>query len=217
MISKHWQIRIMFLIILSFLFAYIKVPFRFLILNTFLAYIPIELGFQILRKSIYKTFWLWPFLIMWLLFYPNAPYLLTDLFHLTMLNAFNLDSSMKLVPIEIWIYFACLTIIVFLCVIISSRGLMNITQMLTNKYFANVPSKVKSFLNQLLIVLLTIISSIGIFIGRFLRIHTIFLFISPRLFINPLINMWHYHMIIFVIVLTIVQLSIDWVISIQNK
>ncbi|WP_369406576.1 DUF1361 domain-containing protein [Lentilactobacillus kisonensis] len=58
----------------------------------------------------------------------------------------------------------------------------------------------------MVIIFLTILTSIGIFIGRFLRIHTIYLFLTPEMFIRPLINMWSHPAIIFIGLLTVVQL-----------
>jgi uncharacterized membrane protein len=50
------------------------------------------------------------------------------------------------------------------------------------------------------------VTSVGIFIGRFLRIHTIYLILTPEMFIRPLLNMWSKDAIVFIGLLTIVQL-----------
>lgn len=72
-ISMQWKIRGFFLVDLIILIFLAKSPFNFLILNTFLGYIPIELAFQMKKIKSVKS---WLFLlvfILWLGFYPNAP------------------------------------------------------------------------------------------------------------------------------------------------
>lgn len=58
-----------------------NVSYVFLIWNLFLAFIPCWISnyITLLKKLSYKHV---PLLIIWLLFLPNAPYILTDLFHL---------------------------------------------------------------------------------------------------------------------------------------
>ena len=61
-----------------------SIGFRFLLWNLFLAWIPF--GFALLAEWGWRRHWtrgqiLWP-LFGWLLFFPNAPYLVTDLIHL---------------------------------------------------------------------------------------------------------------------------------------
>lgn len=55
--------------------------YTFLILNVGLAYIPFEIAVFLTKKP--RVWWIfWPLGIVWLVFFPNAPYLLTDLLHL---------------------------------------------------------------------------------------------------------------------------------------
>jgi uncharacterized membrane protein len=57
--------------------------FAFLTWNLFLAYIPMGLSTLLYLKSDGIEKWqFWPVAAVWLLFFPNAPYILTDLFHL---------------------------------------------------------------------------------------------------------------------------------------
>ena len=55
----------------------------YLIWNLFLAWVPLFIALGLLRagmRSSNRSFWSWA--VVWLLFFPNAPYLLTDLIHL---------------------------------------------------------------------------------------------------------------------------------------
>lgn len=62
--------------------------YTFLILNVGLAYIPFEIAVFLTKKP--RVWWIfWPLGIVWLVFFPNAPYLLTDLLHLQRLEIYG--------------------------------------------------------------------------------------------------------------------------------
>lgn len=178
-------------------------PVHFLILNTFLAYIPIELGFLINHPQIKNSAWFWPMGLIWLLFYPNTPYLLTDLIHLALLNPYNAQGLIKL-STALWLNYTFLVVSAIGCALIGFHSLIKMAHILAFKLNCKT---------SIVITGLTLLSSIGVYIGRFLRIHTIYLFISPRLFITPLIHMWTTKMIIFVLLFTFIQLFIYWIIK----
>jgi uncharacterized membrane protein len=54
--------------------------YAFLLWNLFLAWLP--LGFVLAAERMEKLHWQVPWLVLWLLFFPNAPYLVSDLMHL---------------------------------------------------------------------------------------------------------------------------------------
>jgi uncharacterized membrane protein len=62
--------------------------YRFLIANLFLASIPLFLSTVLLIGQRWRFHWTIKFLVftLWLLFLPNAPYILTDILHLTRAN-----------------------------------------------------------------------------------------------------------------------------------
>ena len=206
--NKSNQIRTFFIIwmILICIFE-VNVPTHFLILNTFLAYVPIEINFWIQKPQIKHRQWFWLFFIIWLLFYPNTPYLLTDLFHLSLLNPYNQQGLIRL-SISMWTSYTFLIISALGCTLIGMAGLNQIAGVIANRF-----STSQAWFRNVIIIILTILSSIGVFIGRFLRIHTIYLFANPQLFIRPLIRMWQPKMIAFVVLFTLVQLFINWVVD----
>lgn len=81
---------------------------------------------------------------------------------------------------------------------------------IVNRCFAffSIHSKVAKVL---LIFALNVISSIGIYVGRFLRFHTVYLIFSPRFVIKQLTEMWTLKMLFFVVIMTIVQCLIYWI------
>ena len=187
----------------------IKTPFHFLILNTFLAYIPIELGFTLKKIKSQKSNLFWPVLIIWALFYPNAPYVLTDLFHLSLLKPYNTSRLIKL-SFPLWTNYTFLVISALAFFILGLVNLLQIAKEITSK----VKAKQVAFIKPIISFLLMLLASIGVFIGRFLRIHSVYLLISPHLFIRPIANMWNLRMAGFVILMTGIQLFVWWLIKI---
>lgn len=60
-----------------------ELTFTFLVWNLFLAYIPLGISTLVhLKRNEIERWQFWPIAGLWLLFFPNAPYILTDLFHL---------------------------------------------------------------------------------------------------------------------------------------
>ena len=203
--NARWQVRLFFILWIIFLFVVAKPPFEFLVLNTFLGYIPIELSLELTNKYVEKSWIFWPIFALWLIFYPNAPYLLTDLFHLSLLQPYGTNGLLRL-SAHMWMNYSFLMISALGCSMLGFYGLFQIV----NRCFAffSIHSKVAKVL---LIFALNVISSIGIYVGRFLRFHTIYLLFSPRLVIKQLTEMWTLKMLVFVVIMTVVQCFIYWI------
>ena len=207
---QKWEIRGFYLIWFGVLFLLTKPPFTFLILNTFLAYIPIELSFHIGVKQPKNGLLFWVLTVIWLLFYPNAPYLLTDLFHLSLLEPYGANGLLRLDD-SMWLNFTLLVVSSIPSTIIGMWGLEQVNHGIIARF--HLPKR----FNLIGVVILSVLSSIGIFIGRFLRIHTIYLFMTPALFIRPFLTMWTPRAIIFMILMTFVQLAIYWAMHLTSS
>lgn len=201
----RWEIRVFFVAWLIFLFFRAKDPFSFLVLNTFLGAIPIELSFHIGRQRP-KSGWLfWPLVLLWLLFYPNAPYLLTDLFHLSLLQPYALSGLLRVTP-HLWIYFTYMIVSTISCTFLGFWSLNHVSDAITHRL-----AKDNRWTRLLIVCVLTFLTAVGLYIGRFLRIHTVYLFLNPEQFIRPLLDMWNPNMWIFVILMTFIQLFCYWI------
>lgn len=210
--KTKWLVRGLFLVWIALLYSYLKQPpFNFLVLNTFLAFIPIELSFHIDVGKPQNGLLFWVLIIVWLLFYPNTPYLLTDLFHLSLLNPYSVNGLLRLDDL-MWFKFALLLISTIFSTLVGLWGLDKVGDAITARFHAH-----NLLVKHAVIVALTILASIGIFIGRFLRIHTIYLFLTPELFIRPLLNMWSRPTIVFIVLLTAVQLVFYYTLKLIQK
>lgn len=204
-LSYRWQLRIFFLAWIIFLQVVMKPPFNFMAFNTFLGYIPIEISFHLPRFADRRSLLFWLLSLLWLLFYPNAPYVMTDLFHLSWLHPHtNVSGILKSAP-TIWFIFAIMMISAFVCVLVGSLELLN-----TSSLIAKVLSPTHPNLRYLLMVLFTFCSSIGIYIGRFLRLHSIYMLITPSWFFRQIWYALSPSSFAFVIILTVLQLIICW-------
>jgi uncharacterized membrane protein len=170
------------------------VLFAFLVWNLFLAFVPYVISRQ-MSKVLLKS--KWKFLLsafVWLLFIPNAFYIITDLFHLDMNETVPLWYDLALLLTFAW------TGILF--------GILSVRQM--EKLFEIHFSK--NF-DLLFILPVMALNGFGIYIGRYLRFNSWDVLTNPLqliqdiiyLFIHPLRNRFDWSMIIcYTILLTLI-------------
>lgn len=125
--------------------------YLFLIWNLVLAFIPWLLSTFLLSKNkSIRGFKLSIMLITWLLFFPNCPYILTDLFHLH-----------KATEMPMWYDLILILTYAFTALILGILSLLDIEKialMNLRKPFAT-----------LLLIILLFVSSFGVYVGRYLR------------------------------------------------
>lgn len=127
-----------------------RFSYVFLIWNIFLAIIPYTISSYLrTSKTISKTA-LIVWLSIWLLFFPNAPYIITDLIHL---------SVPKIAPT----WFDALLILSFAWngIVLASISLFDVHKLLKKHLSAKISWLIVSFA--------LLLSSFGIYLGRFLR------------------------------------------------
>ncbi|HJE27093.1 MAG TPA: DUF1361 domain-containing protein, partial [Limosilactobacillus pontis] len=69
-------------------------------------------------------------------------------------------------------------------------------------------------LRYLWIVIFMTMASIGIYIGRFLRLHSIYLLFTPTWFFRQLWSIWSGRTAAFVVIMTILQLIVYWLLKV---
>lgn len=124
----------------------------FLCWNLFLAFIPWAMSsFVVMSQKLRKRkIVLLGLLAVWILFFPNSPYILTDLFHLRTKSAMPVWFDLILVLSFAW------TGLVYGFV-----SLSDIENLLSQKF--------NRFVTSSLIIFLLFLSSFGIYLGRYLR------------------------------------------------
>lgn len=148
--------------------------FLFLIWNLFLAWIPF--GISVLISYIYsqtkikaKSFLLYVLGLVWLLFYPNAPYMITDFIH------FRGNGSFL-----IWF-----DIVIYSVFIFTSLLLGFVSIYLINRIITRVTNKAFGWLFVLTVLFL---SSYGIYLGRFIRWNSWDMLSDPLAIIQSVID-----------------------------
>lgn len=156
------QLHILLVLALSSIFSIALISFRvyysglnlfiFLTWNLFLAWIPygISLIFLVWEERLKSIFLIGFLLGFWLLFFPNAPYILTDLFHL---------SQKKFIPL--WYDLILILSFAWNGLLLGFLSLANIQNYLSKKM--NV------FAGWFFAFISLGLSAFGIYMGRFLR------------------------------------------------
>jgi uncharacterized membrane protein len=173
--NKNISLMFAILTIVSIIMLFVRViitgrsTYIFFVWNLFLCIIPLILSIKL--KAMYfkggvKKIWLYLIGFIWLLFYPNAPYIITDFVHLSRIdffgNTYNVASPIK--NLRIWY-----DLILFFFFIINGffMGLFSIFsvhEVLKHKF-----GNIRSFI---LIFIITFLSGFAIYLGRFLRLNS---------------------------------------------
>ncbi|MFP8896183.1 DUF1361 domain-containing protein [Chryseobacterium sp. EZn1] len=124
--------------------------FLFLNWNLFLAWIPLLLSSFVLAFNIRSKISLVFIIIIWILFFPNSPYILTDLFHLRARNSIPVWYDLIVILSYAWTGLICGFI-----------SLNDIEKKLS--YYGK-----KNSINGIIVFFL-FMSSFGVYLGRFLR------------------------------------------------
>ena len=135
----------------------------FLIYNLFLAFIPLIISTYIRYYSSKKNTKLSNLIcgIIWLIFFPNAPYILTDGLHVI-----GPSSAYVVIDVAIWIY---ILLIAFWIALLSLDDIETILmKQVKNRLFVHV-----------LVALIILISAYGIYLGRDLRLNSWDIILRP--------------------------------------
>lgn len=128
--------------------------YTFLIWNLFLAWIPLifaylTYAFSIKRSILYILVPL--FSLVWLVFFPNAPYIITDMLHLT----YGWDGAPLWFDIILLIWFSWTGLLLG---IVSLYLMQEVVKKIFGKFFG-----------WILVFSVSFLSSVGVYLGRFLR------------------------------------------------
>jgi uncharacterized membrane protein len=172
--------------------------FLFLVWNLFLALIPFLLSGWGEKNIAGKRGWKFgALLIVWLLFLPNAFYIITDLFHLDMNETVPLWYDLVLLLSFAWngLLFG----------VVSVRQMEKLLEQQFNKRFG-----------LLFLLPIMFLNGLGVYIGRYLRFNSWEILTNPfrlaadmvYLFIHPLRNRFDWSMIIcYTVLLTLIYLT----------
>lgn len=174
--EKLNRTRIIALLVLSALYALIGqwiymqsgiFIHRAIIWNVILAILPamfIEFFFQAFNR--HKKGIALLMLIIWLLLFPNVPYLMTDFIHISPLTFYLLteNGSYYLREVLPWLELSHIALGVWFGMMVGYRSLYRLQMFITHHYHARYA--------WLMSVLVSLLSGYGVFLGRFLRLNS---------------------------------------------
>ncbi len=145
--------------------------YRFLTWNLFLAWLPLcsALLLWVVHQYAPRLRILqWPLLLGWLVFFPNAPYLVTDFLHL---------SERQNVPL--WYDLMLIFSFAWNGLILGFTALWIVQEVLTAQY--------NRFVSGLVVCLTLLLSGFGIYLGRFLRWNSWDVISNPHLLLADIL------------------------------
>jgi len=184
---------VLILFIIKFAF-YDDTHLSFLIWNLFLAWIPLLILYIISalpQKAINSVIAIVLFFF-WLIFYPNAPYIITDLVHIANIPISLTFSSTDLLS---WLKITIIFLSIWLGILLSFYSLYPIHNFVKNK--------TGDFFGKVFLVLFSIISSYGIYIGRFTRLNSWNFFTTPKLILSVIKNSFIVENFMFIILFSL--------------
>lgn len=160
---------IVFLLILVFILTILRVilfgkySLVYILWNILLAFIPFFISSMLLclkEKGSLKNIIFIIFGIVWLLFLPNAPYIVTDLIHIGVVRAVPVlfDSILLFTSAYIGLMFGM-------------HSIFHIEKILISKYSKKLTS--------IIVAMIILLTSFGMYLGRFFRFNSWDVFISP--------------------------------------
>lgn len=163
------------LIAIRFFMAAPSRAYLFLVWNLFLAWIPYIIGLLLLinRRHFSSIFALLPIVLLWLLFFPNAPYIATDFFHF--------DQKPH---IPVW--FDLIMLFSF-----AWSGLLLGLISLRDVHFV-ITQKTNRMVGWFFVAMSIFFGAVGVYMGRYLRWNTWDVFIDPVALLNDLVTRFIY-------------------------
>lgn len=192
------------LLILAYsLFVFFTTAHIYLMWNIFLAWIPFALSFQYLKikRSLFKFL----NIVVSLVFFPNILYLITDLIHISRYKFYSRVNKEIIYEMNFknWLVLALIFVAVFLA---SKMSYITLNNYLKNMKFKNIIYFIISFLTGL-----------GIFVGRFLRLNSWDLFAKPLETSKIILMQLNDKNIKLILLFTFLQLFIIYIERIEEK
>ena len=174
--------------------------------NVFLAYLPVEMSFYI--SSRLRPFAFWGLVAAWTLFYPNAPYILTDYFHLAHIDPYVVVENGRhrriLRPdLRLWLTFTDLSVSAMVSSLLGMWSLDRVVGGLQSRL------KLPGFRWQVsFVAVFAALASVGIYLGRFPRLHSVYVLTRPRHALGQIATVCGLNMLEFVLMLVLIQLVV---------
>ncbi|WP_139902823.1 DUF1361 domain-containing protein [Clostridium thermarum] len=173
-----------------------ETSFLFLIWNLFLAWIPFTMALLIdyicryYKSGGLKKLMLFGSGAIWLFFYPNAPYLITDYIHFSRMRFFSFMGGYNMNFI-VWYDFVMFSLFIFTGFLLGFVSLYTVQKL--------VAVRLNKFTGWLMVIGTLLLSSFGIYLGRFIRWNTWDIIENPVGLIKSVLGSLNRHSVAFTI------------------
>ena len=184
--------------------------FSFLSLNILLAYIPLEMAFQFFKaKNKYVKAVL---AALFMLYFPNIPYLVTDIIHMDILDIYNHFPGDSITNLADWTLTVVLFISIFSYVVLGFGQLIKLLSYAKQEFRLSVKSL------SLSLVGVCFLSSLGIYAGRFPpRFHSIDIFVRPWYVFKTIFLDWSFIKFEIVLLFLVLHLIIIGIMTMNKQ
>ena len=173
----EWLVRALFALFFIYLGLTVvdrRPQFSFMVQNAFLAYLPVE--FACALRKIRNRWAFWILFTAWFLFYPNAPYVMTDFYHLAKINPYRPERYGLLRPdARIWLDFTTVAFGAILCTLAGTWSL----RLALNTASRRVKALTMPVAYHGAALFIMACASFGMYLGRFPRLHSHQVLLEP--------------------------------------
>ena len=173
----EWLVRALFALFFIYLGLAVvgkRPQFSFMVQNAFLAYIPVE--FACALQKIRNRWAFWILFMAWFVFYPNAPYVLTDFYHLAKVCPYRPERyGFMRSDMDIWIVFTTVAFGAILCTLAGTWSL----RLALNAVTRRVKALAAPVAYHGAALFIMACASFGMFLGRFSRLHSYQVLLEP--------------------------------------
>ena len=166
------------------------IGYKFLIWNLFLTWIPLCISLLMnyiyvsYKRSILRAFVMLFSVSVWIAFYPNAPYIITDFIHLSGVDInFYFTNTVHTMNILIWYDFIMITLFILTGFLIGFVSLYLIQRLLMDRF--------NNFIGWIFVASILFVSSFAIYLGRFIRWNSWDIITRPKILINGILGSFH--------------------------
>jgi len=173
-----------------------KITYAFLIWNLFLAWIPFGIAlfmnyiYSFYKDSSLKTLSLMGLGAIWISFYPNAPYMITDFIHLSRIKFISASQgyNMSFIP---WYDFVMISLFILTGFLLGFVSLYMIQKLMVDRF--------NKAIGWMVVAGTMFLSSFGVYLGRFIRWNTWDIISNPFALLNSISENIHRHSFAFTI------------------
>lgn len=177
--------------------AYVSdIKYLFLIWNLFLAWIPLCLTlvmtyiYSFYGRSIWRSVLMFTIGGVWMVFYPNAPYIITDFIHLSGVRYYSATMGYN-VPFIVWYDFIMFSLFILTGFLLGFVSLYIMQRLIQDRF--------SSWLGWFFSSCTMFISSFGIYLGRFIRWNSWDVLVNPVSLIDSIFDSFHMHALAFTV------------------